>query len=63
MSYLENSGKYCSRAQLLPNKRGRTVADYRGRSGATWSDAVVIFPGEVLAFQNIERARRGATPW
>ena len=24
-------------------------------TGATWSDAVVIFPGEVLAFQNIER--------
>jgi hypothetical protein len=24
-------------------------------TGATWSDAVVIFPGEILAFQNIER--------
>jgi hypothetical protein len=24
-------------------------------TGATWSDPVVIFPGEVLAFQNIER--------
>ena len=24
-------------------------------TGATWSDAVVIFPDEVLAFQNIER--------
>jgi hypothetical protein len=24
-------------------------------TGATWTDAVVIFPGEVLAFQNIER--------
>jgi hypothetical protein len=24
-------------------------------TGATWSDAVVIYPGEVLAFQNIER--------
>jgi hypothetical protein len=24
-------------------------------TGATWSDAVVIFSGEVLAFQNIER--------
>jgi hypothetical protein len=24
-------------------------------TGATWSDAVVIFPGEVLTFQNIER--------
>jgi hypothetical protein len=24
-------------------------------TGATWSDAVVIFPGEVLAFQNTER--------
>jgi hypothetical protein len=24
-------------------------------TGATWSDTVVIFPGEVLAFQNIER--------
>jgi hypothetical protein len=24
-------------------------------TGATWDDAVVIFPGEVLAFQNIER--------
>jgi hypothetical protein len=32
-------------------------------TGATWSYAVVIFPGEVLAFQNIERARRGPTPW
>jgi hypothetical protein len=32
-------------------------------TGATWTDAVVIFPGEVLAFQNIERARRGPTPW
>ena len=27
MSYLENSGKSCSSAQLLPDKRGRTVAD------------------------------------
>ena len=24
-------------------------------TGATWTDAVIIFPGEVLAFQNIER--------
>ena len=24
-------------------------------TGATWTDAVVIFPGEVLAFQNSER--------
>ena len=24
-------------------------------TGATWTDAVVIFPSEVLAFQNIER--------
>jgi hypothetical protein len=24
-------------------------------TGATWSDAVVMFPAEVLAFQNIER--------
>ena len=24
-------------------------------TGATWTDAVVIFPGEVLGFQNIER--------
>jgi hypothetical protein len=24
-------------------------------TGATWSDAVVMFPVEVLAFQNIER--------
>src|SRR4029077_6902692 len=24
-------------------------------TGVTWSDAVVIFPGEFLAFQNIER--------
>jgi hypothetical protein len=24
-------------------------------TGATWTDAVVIFPREVLAFQNIER--------
>ena len=34
-------------------------------TGATWSDAVVIFPGEVLAFQNIERqahALRAPTP-
>jgi hypothetical protein len=27
-------------------------------TGATWSDAVVIFPGEVLAFQNISHALR-----
>jgi hypothetical protein len=33
MSYLENSVKSCPRAQLLPDKRGRTVADCRGRSG------------------------------
>src|ERR1700730_5347359 len=33
MSYLENSGKACPSAQLLPDKRGRTVADCRGRSG------------------------------
>jgi hypothetical protein len=33
MSYLENSIKSCPRAQLLPDKRGRTVADCRGRSG------------------------------
>jgi hypothetical protein len=33
MSYLEKSGKSRSRAQLLPDKRGRTVTDYRGRSG------------------------------
>jgi hypothetical protein len=24
-------------------------------TGATWSDAVVIYPGEALAFVNIER--------
>jgi len=33
MSYLENSVKSCPRAQLWPDKRGRTVADCRGRSG------------------------------
>jgi hypothetical protein len=33
--------------------RGFGLPKYR--AGATWSDAVVIFPGEVLAFQNIER--------
>jgi hypothetical protein len=36
MSYLENSGKSCSRAQLLPDKRGRTVVDYRGWPGNDW---------------------------
>ena len=27
-------------------------------TGATWTDAVIIFPDEVLAFQNIERQAR-----
>jgi hypothetical protein len=30
-------------------------------TGATWSDAVVIFPGEILAFQNI-RAPGACSP-
>ena len=33
-----------------PHRRGKLRC-----TGATWSDAVVIFPGEVLAFQNTER--------
>ena len=33
-----------------PHRRGKLRC-----TGATWSDAVVIFPGEVFAFQNIER--------
>jgi hypothetical protein len=45
--------------RLLPTrgKGGRhpATAASSAATGATWSDAVVIFPGEVLAFQNTER--------
>ena len=42
MSYLENSGKSCSRAQLLPDKHGRTVADYRGQGDWSHIDATYL---------------------
>jgi hypothetical protein len=44
--------------EAAPDEGVSLRAHRRGKlrcTGATWSDAVVIFPGEVLAFQNIER--------
>jgi hypothetical protein len=38
-----------------PREQAAMNRDELRCTGATWSDAVVIFPGEVLAFQNIER--------
>jgi hypothetical protein len=44
--------------EAAPDEGVSLRAHRRGKlrcTGATWSDAVVIFPGEVLAFQNTER--------
>jgi hypothetical protein len=70
MSYLENSGKSCSRAQLLPDKHGRTVADYRGQGDwshidatylkvcESWRIVVIMAVGVNRAALHAQRARR-----